>query len=217
MHLIDTAAGVMGTSAVVGSTIPLAVGYAYARRLRREGGIVASFFGDGATEEGVFDESLRFARLHRLPVLFVCENNFYAIHTHQRARQPLDNICARAESHGIPAERLEDDAVALHARMRQAVDDVRGGGPRFFECMAYRWKEHVGPGDDFHLGYRSEAEAAPWKARDQVARLAGMLEPGVRARIEADVEAELRDAVDFAENSPFPDEMDLYADVLKES
>jgi TPP-dependent pyruvate/acetoin dehydrogenase alpha subunit len=186
--------------------------------LRRESAIVASFFGDGAVEEGVFDESLSFARLHRLPILFVCENNLYAIHTHQRARQPLDNICGRAAAHGIPAERLEDDAVALHARMLEAVRDVRaGGGPRFFECMVYRWKEHVGPGDDFHLGYRSEAEAAPWKARDQVARLAAMVAPSVRERIETDVEDELADAIDFAETSPFPDEMDLYTDVLRDA
>jgi TPP-dependent pyruvate/acetoin dehydrogenase alpha subunit len=218
MHLIDAAAGVMGTSAVVGSTIPLAVGYAYARRLRRESGIVVSFFGDGATEEGVFDESLNFARLHRLPILFVCENNFYAIHAHQRTRQPLDNICERAAGHGIPAERLEDDVLALHARVLDAVGDVRaGGGPRFFECMVYRWKEHVGPGDDFHLGYRTEEEAAPWKARDQVARLAAMLDPAVRSRVEADVEAGIADAIEFAEASPFPDEMDLYADVVKEA
>ena len=217
MHLIDAAAGVLGTSAVVGSTIPLAVGYAYARRLRRESGIVVSFFGDGATEEGVFDESLNFARLHRLPILFVCENNLYAIHTHQRARQALDNICERAAGHGIPAERLEDDALALHTRALDAVRDVRGGGgPRFFECMVYRWKEHVGPGDDFHLGYRSEAEAAPWKARDQVARLAAMLDPAVRSHVEAEVEAGIADAIDFAEASPFPDEMDLYADICKE-
>ena len=217
MHLIDAAVGMMGTSAVVGSTIPLAVGYAYARRLRRESGIVVSFFGDGATEEGVFDESLNFARLHRLPILFVCENNLYAIHTHQRARQPLDNICERAAGHGIPAERLEDDVLVLHARALDAVREVRtGGGPRFLECMVYRWKEHVGPGDDFHLGYRTEEEAAPWKARDQVARLAAMLDAALRSRVEADVEAGIADAIEFAEASPFPDEMDLYADVCKE-
>jgi TPP-dependent pyruvate/acetoin dehydrogenase alpha subunit len=217
MHLIDPAAGVMGTSAVVASTIPLAVGYAYARRVQRADAIVASFFGDGACEEGVFDESLNFAALHRLPILFVCENNRYAIHTHQRVRQPRDDITGRVAAHGIPAERLEDDVVAMHARMVEAVRDVRaGGGPRFFECMVYRWREHVGPGDDFHLGYRTEAEAAAWKERDQCARLASLLPPPVRASIERAVEAELADAIAFAEASPFPDEMDLYADVVKD-
>ena len=218
MHLIDPAAGVMGTSAVVGSTIPLAVGYAYARRLRRESAIVASFFGDGATEEGVFDESLNFARLHRLPILFVCENNRYAIHTHQRTRQPLDNICERAASHGVPAERLEDDVLVLHARATEAIRYVRSGeGPRFLECMVYRWREHVGPDDDFHLGYRTVDEAAPWKAADQCARLASMLDAGTRARIDAEIEMEVKDAVDWAEASAFPDEMELYADVVKDA
>jgi TPP-dependent pyruvate/acetoin dehydrogenase alpha subunit len=209
----------MGTSAVVASTIPLAVGYAYSCKLRHTPSVVASFFGDGATEEGVFHESLSFARLKRLPILFVCENNFYAIHTHQRERQPLDNICERARAHGIAAEQFDDgDPLALHEHMRAAVGRIRAGeGPLFVECRAYRWKEHVGPGDDFHLGYRERAEAAPWIERDPCRRLAAMLDPTVRNRIEAEVEAEVADAIAFAEASPFPDEMDLYTDLVKES
>src|SRR5579863_427759 len=98
MHLIDTSAGVMGTSAVVGTTIANAVGYAYALQFRREDKIVASFFGDGATEEGVFAESLNFAALKRLSILFVCENNQYAIHTRQSQRQALPDICGRVRA-----------------------------------------------------------------------------------------------------------------------
>jgi TPP-dependent pyruvate/acetoin dehydrogenase alpha subunit len=217
MHLIDAARGVMGASAVVGSTIPLAVGYAYARKLRGEPGIVASFFGDGATEEGVFAESLNFARLKRLPVLFVCENNFYAIHTHQRQRQPLDNICDRARAHGVPAERLDDDLLTLHARMLEAVEQIRAGnGPLFFECRTYRWMEHVGPGYDFNLGYRGLAEALPWMERDPCQRLASLLTPEVRRRLEAVVEAEIEAAIEFAEASSPPADVDLYADVFKD-
>src|SRR5262249_50909889 len=100
MHLIDTEAGGMGTSAVVGTTIANAVGYAYALQYRRRDAVVASFFGDGATEEGAFAESLNFAALKRLPVLFVCENNRYAIHTHQDRRQGLPDICRRARAYG---------------------------------------------------------------------------------------------------------------------
>jgi TPP-dependent pyruvate/acetoin dehydrogenase alpha subunit len=218
MHLIDGARGVMGTSAVVGSTIPLAVGYAYARKVRGERGIVVSFFGDGATEEGVFAESLNFARLKGLPVIFVCENNFYAIHSHQRHRQPLDNICERAGGHGIPAERLEDEVLGLYDRMAEAVGQVRGGsGPLFFECRTYRWMEHVGPGYDFDLGYRPLAEALPWMERDQCQRLAGLLPPESRGRIEAAVEAEIEAALEFAEASRPPADVELYADVFKES
>src|SRR5262249_23667412 len=100
MHLIDTDAGVLGTSAVVGTTIANAVGYAYALQYRQAEAIVVSFFGDGATEEGVFAESLNFAALKRLPILFVCENNQYAIHTHQSRRQGQLAICERARAFG---------------------------------------------------------------------------------------------------------------------
>lgn len=220
MHLIDPARGVMGTSAVVGSTIPLAVGYAYALKLRAKRAIVASFFGDGAVEEGAFHESLNFARLKNLPVLFVCENNFYAIHTHQRERQPFDNICDRARSYGIPAERFEeDDVLKIFERMTPAVELIRSGscGPLFFECRTYRLKEHVGPNDDFHLGYRARSEAEPWIQNDSCRRLAALLDPAVRGRIEAEVEDEIHGAIEFAEQSPFPAPADLYSDVFKDS
>ena len=220
MHLIDPVHGIMGTSAVVGSTIPLAVGYAYALKLQAKRAIVTSFFGDGAVEEGAFHESLNFARLKGLPVLFVCENNFYAIHTHQRERQPLDNICDRARSYGIPAERFEeDDVLKIYERMMSAVELIRSGsgGPLFFECRTYRLKEHVGPNDDFHLGYRSKGEAEPWVRNDSCRRLAALLDPAVRGRIEAEIEAEVRDAIEFAEQSAFPAPADLYSDVFKDS
>src|SRR5207302_1648517 len=125
--------GVMGTSAVVGTTIANAVGYAYALRYRRQGAVVASFFGDGATEEGVFSESLNFAVLKRLPVLFVCENNGYAIHTHQSRRQGNPAICDRARAYGLPAECLDgSDLPGLIKRSRAAVARVRAGeGPWF--------------------------------------------------------------------------------------
>jgi TPP-dependent pyruvate/acetoin dehydrogenase alpha subunit len=217
MHLIAPEAGVMGTSAVVGSTIPNAVGYAYALRLRQTDSLVVSFFGDGATEEGVFAESLNFAALKRLPILFVCENNGYAIHTHQSRRQATADIYARVQAHGIPAERIEDnDVLRLYERSRAVTEEVRRGSPYFFEVMTYRWREHVGPGEDYHLGFREKAEAQPWVENDQVRRLAGLVEPGRRAQIEAEVEAEIRAAFAFAEASPFPAPQELYADVFKE-
>lgn len=215
MHLIDTAAGIMGTSAVVGTTIPNAVGHAYACRLRREETVVATFFGDGATEEGCFTESLNFAALKRLPVLFVCENNGYAIHTPQSRRQATTNICARVRAHGIPAERLDgNDVTGLVERAAEVVEDVRAGaGPQFLEVMTYRWREHVGPGEDYHLGFRPAAEATPWIAGDPLCRLAGSLDPAIRAEIEAEIEAEIRAAFEFAEESPEPEPAELFSDV----
>jgi TPP-dependent pyruvate/acetoin dehydrogenase alpha subunit len=218
MHLIAPERGMMGTSAVVGTTIANAVGYAYALRYRRQDAVVTSFFGDGATEEGVFAESLNFAVLKRLPVLFVCENNQYAIHTHQRRRQGRPAICERARAHGMPAERLNgDDLPGLVGRARDVVPRVRaGGGPWFFEVMTYRWHEHVGPGRDYHLGYRTEDEAAPHVANDPLRRLAEALDPADRAAIEAKVEEEIADAFAFAEASPFPGAAELMSDIFKE-
>jgi TPP-dependent pyruvate/acetoin dehydrogenase alpha subunit len=220
MHLIDVGAGVFGASAVVGTTIPHAVGYAYAIRLRREPRVVLCVFGDGATDEGVFYESLNFAALKRLPVLFACENNRYAIHTHQRARQHLPEICARAAALGIPSERVDDgDVFTIAAKARAATDAMRRGegGPVLLECMTYRWKEHVGPGEDYALGYRDRSEAEPWIHGDQVLKLASRLEPAVRTRIEGEVEAEIADAFAFAEESPFPSDAELTTDVFREA
>jgi TPP-dependent pyruvate/acetoin dehydrogenase alpha subunit len=218
MHLIDPEARVMGTSAVVGTTIANAVGYAYACQCLRDPAIVVSFFGDGASEEGVFAESLNFAALKRLPILFVCENNGYAIHTPQQRRQAVPDICGRARACGIPAERIENnDIVLLHQRALERAAQVRlGGGPFFFEVMTYRWREHVGPAEDWHLGYRSAGEAESWIAGDQVRRLAGMIDPAARRRIEAEAEAEVAAAFTFAEDSPVPDTAELVTDVFKE-
>ncbi len=218
MHLIDPEAGVMGTSAVVGTTIPNAVGYAYAFKTGRKDAVVASFFGDGATEEGVFAESLNFAALKQLPILFVCENNQYAIHTHQSRRQGSLAICERALAHGVPAERIEDnDVLHLYDRARDAVARIRSGkGPYFFEVMTYRWQEHVGPSQDYRLGYRTEEEARPWMENDQVARLAALVGSKRRGQIEAEIEEEVAAAFAHAEACPFPNAEELYTDVFKE-
>ena len=215
MHLADVAHGVMGASAVVGTTIAHAVGYAYALKVQRKDSVVVSFFGDGATDEGVFYESLNFAALKKLPVIFICENNSYAIHTHQLRRQPQANIFERARSFGMPAEKIEDDVLRVYERVGAAVQALRAGqpGPFFFECLTYRWREHVGPNEDFQLGYRTREEAEPWFQNDQVKRIAELLDPCQREHIEQEVEAEIQAAIAFAEASPFPDGAELYTDV----
>jgi TPP-dependent pyruvate/acetoin dehydrogenase alpha subunit len=218
MHLIDTECGVMGTSAVVGTTIANAAGYAYAMKLRRSDAVVVSFFGDGATEEGVFAETLNFAVLKKLPVLFVCENNGYAIHTAQAKRQGLPDVCARARAHGMPAERLDgNDVFALREKAGAAVEKLRAGeGPRFIEATTYRWREHVGPGQDYHLGYRDRAECQPWEQTDAVRGLGELLPPKVRATIEIAVDREIAAAFEFAETSPFPAATELMTDIFTE-
>jgi len=219
MHMIDVAAGVMGTSAVVAATISHAVGAAYAFRQQGRSSLAVAFFGDGATEEGVFFESLNLAQLKRLPVLFVCENNGYAIHTPLAARQARADIGARAAAFGIPARQVAwNDVQAIHAATAELVDELRErrDGPRFLECVTYRWREHVGPGEDWSLGYRSRDEAALWIERDEMLRVGALLDPAGRAAIDAEVERAVADAIAFAEASPFPKGAELYTDSLAE-
>lgn len=219
MHLVDVEHGVMGASAVVGTTIGNAIGYAYALKYQRKDSIVISFFGDGGSDEGVFHESLNFAALKELPIIFVCENNGYAIHTAQKKRQKQTDLCTRARAYGMPAERVDDaDVFTIYDKVSAAVKALRDGkaGPFFFECLTYRWKEHVGPGDDYHLGYRTKEEATWWIENDQVKKVGTMLKSGDRIRIENEVEAEIKEAFEFAESSPFPEGAELYTDVFKE-
>jgi TPP-dependent pyruvate/acetoin dehydrogenase alpha subunit len=219
MHLIDTLHGVMGTSAVVATTIPVALGYAYAMKYLRRKIITVVFFGDGATEEGVFSESLNFAALKHLPVIFVCENNLYAIHTHIRKRQANLNICERVRSFGVSTHRFEnDDVLTIHECVKNEAERIRKtlDGPCFFECPTYRWKEHVGPGEDYHLGYRDHSEIVPWQENDQMRTIASRLMAEDKTRIEKEIEEEIEKAFIFAEKSSFPERVDLLKDVFAE-
>ena len=219
MHLIDRPNGVMGASAVVGTTIPNAVGYAYALKYKKKNNIVVSFFGDGAVDEGVFHESMNFAALKELPIIFICENNFYAIHTHQRLRQKNTDIAGRAQSYGMAAQCIKsNNAIEIYDKVHEVVQALRHGepGPYFFECWTYRWKEHVGPGEDYKMGYRTEDEAQPWISNDEVMRVRTFVAPEQLAKIEAEVEAEIAEAIEFAETSPFPEPDELYTDVYKD-
>jgi pyruvate dehydrogenase E1 component alpha subunit len=216
MHLIDTAHNVLGTSAVVGTTIPIAVGHAFAIRRRGQDRVVAAFLGDGATEEGAFYESINFAALKRLPVLFVCENNGYAIHQRIEKRWANSNLCDRVQSFGLPTLCIDNgDVLEIRSAAQSALGRIRaGGGPEFLECKTYRWRAHVGPEEDFDAGYRSRDEARLWIETDQVVRLATMINPIDRERIDHDVVRAVADAVAFAEASPVPEPSELYADVF---
>jgi len=218
MHLIDMAHNLLGASAVVGTTVPIALGYAFAIRRRGEDRIVVAFLGDGATEEGVFHESLNFAALKKLPVLFVCENNGFAIHEPLERRWATDRLCERVATYGIPAERIVDGNVeTIRDCAATMIAGIRAGnGPAFMECATYRWREHVGPGEDYDAGYRRRADLDVWQARDEVVRVGDALDQVTRARIDADIERRIAEAVDFAESSPFPAREELYTHVFAE-
>lgn len=216
MHLVEMSKYVLGASAVVGTTIPLAVGYALALRREGKGRVAASFFGDGATEEGVFYESLNFASLHKLPVVFVCENNFYAIHTPISKRWASEALCGRVSNFGIPTHRITDsDVFAIRRIVADSVADMReGGGPVFLECHTYRWREHVGPMEDYEAGYRDRTDMETWRTTDQVERVGALVDSSIRQQVNMEVEKDIQAAIDFAEQSPFPGPEELYAHVF---
>ncbi len=219
MHLVDVDAGIMGTSAIVGTLLPQAAGFAYALQSQKKSGLVVCFFGDGATEEGVFHETLNFAALKKLPVLFVCENNLYAVHSHQKDRQALSNIADRAGIYGIPFEKLEgQDVFSVSEKAKQALQFIRSGaGPYFLECMTYRFREHVGPREDFDLGYRSSEEGDEWKKRDPLFLISQKVSEEFKRKIDSEIESEIQCAVRFAEKSPFPKAEDLDTDLFIEN
>jgi len=220
MHLVDMKRGIMGASAVVGTTIPVAAGYALAMQMQAESlghqRVVVAVFGDGATEEGCFYETLNFASLHKLPILFVCENNRLAIHTPIEKRWATERLCERVETFGIPALKIDDPCVFnLRDTMSEKLSKVRqaGHGPMFIEVSTYRYLEHVGPRDDHSDNYRDLNEYRRWKENDQIARLAAMLDDATRQRIDDEITAEIKAAEDFAEKSPYPAAEELYRNV----
>lgn len=216
MHLGDKEAGMMGTSAIVSTTIPQAVGYALAEKMKGRDTVVPVFFGDGATEEGVFWESLNFSALMKLPVVFVCENNQYAIHTPWNKRVPQPNYCERASAFDVPAIRVADNnIIEIFQEASRLVTEARGGGPRFLEVETYRWREHVGPSEDWDLGYRDKEEGQKWMARDEMVRIGTMVPVAKRIEIETECEAHINAAFEFAERSPFPKNEELYCDVIQ--
>jgi TPP-dependent pyruvate/acetoin dehydrogenase alpha subunit len=216
MHLVGMDKCILGSSAVVGTTIPLSVGFALALKRQGLGRVVVSFFGDGATEEGVFYESLNFAALHRLPVLFVCENNSYAIHSPLKKRWATTQLCERVRTYGIPAISIADsDVLEVQRHAVEAIDTLRNNesGPAFLECHTYRWREHVGPNEDTGFGYRPIAELQKWKEKDQVEAIGARLNASERLRIDSEIEAEIEAAFEFAENSPFPNPEEVLTNV----
>jgi TPP-dependent pyruvate/acetoin dehydrogenase alpha subunit len=212
MHLAAPTQGVIGASAVVASTISHAVGSAFATKIKKESGrVFVANFGDGAMEQGVFHESLNFASLHRVPVLFLCEDNGLAIHTDATTRQSF-SVETLVRAFGIPFLHVDEgfDPELVSNAASVAINHVRTTQlPFFLRVKTCRYREHVGPGEDFSGGYRSEEDLAEWKSRDPLITRAYEL-----SRHEAEIRSEIDAAVAFAISSPFPTEEDLLTDVL---
>lgn len=213
MHVVDAEVGILGTSAIVAGMIPIAVGTALAAKLQNNGRVVASFFGDGATDEGAFYEAINFASLKKLPVVFVCENNLYSTHLPLFLRQPADNIYKRVKLFKIPAVRLDgNDVVKVYEESCKAVEHARSGkGPYFMECRTYRWRAHVGPWPDIDVGFRTKKEVNKWIRRCPVKFLEKILSEKkllTKSEMEAvhhRVEEAILASVAFSKQSPLPD------------
>lgn len=163
MHVVDVKRGLMGSSSIVSGGVPIAVGAALGFKLQRKDFVSVAFFGDGASDEGVIYESMSFAGLKKLPIIFVVENNGYATASTQMARQPLDNIYERGIIFGISGCKVDgNDVVEVKAVADRCIAKARSGeGPSLVECTTYRWKGHVGPHED--TGYRTVEEITKWK------------------------------------------------------
>lgn len=216
MHLVDPSVGMMGSSAVLGGTIPLAVGMALGFRLRQEPRVAIAYFGDGAAEQGAFYESLHFAVHAKLPVIFAIEDNEYATLSHISARRPRDVPLMRVpEAYGLHGGgALEIDGTNLsevYVHARAAVERARsGGGPSVLVSRAYRWKEHVGPNEDAIPGGRDAEELALWKALDPIERWSeALVRHGIAsrvgiARIVERLTSDIAEAFEAAKRDPFP-------------
>jgi len=218
MHIADFKVGMLGATAVVGAGIPIATGAGLSIKLRGTDQVVACFFGEGASNQGTFHEGINMAAIWKLPVIFVCENNLYAMGTRQSRVMLIENIADRAASYGIPGVTVDgNDVLAVYEAAREAVERARRGeGPTLIECKTYRHKGHsrVDPAK-----YRPKEEVEEWLRKDPIKRLREkLLQTNVLAeeeiqRVEEEVSAEIEEAVKFAVESPYPAPEEALEDV----
>lgn len=218
MHFFDAHRRFYGGYAIVGGGLPIAAGLALADKMQDRSSVTACYFGDGAVAEGEFHESLNLAALWKLPVVFLCENNLYAMGTALARHQAQTDISAKAGSYGLPSSAVDGmDVLAVEAAAKQAAQSVRAGnGPFLLELRTYRFRGHSMSDPDL---YRPKGEVEEWKKRDPIAlfetRLGqlGLLSPADLAGLEAEVGAEINEAVRFAEESPWEPLEKLLEDV----
>lgn len=214
MHLIDTSVGFMGSTAIVANTIPVAVGLALEKKLTRKKSIACVFFGDGATEEGAFYESVNFAIIHSLPILFICENNLYSVYSGLEVRQPVDRkIYKMVRAMGLSAQHGNGNDVEEVARKVKHAKTMilKSGGPQFLEFDTYRWREHCGPNFDNNIGYREESEFLKWKKKDPLKNFYSENSQKYIDRKIDTISQEIDDAHQFADDSKFPTLQDYNA------
>lgn len=224
MHLVDTSVGHLGSSSIVGGGIPIGTGLGLAIKMKDESRVSVVFFGDGAADEGVLYESINFAILHRLPVIFIYENNEYSVFSHISSRQWGKLVFHATPPHRMWTQVVDGNSVLqVYQAAHTAVARARQGqGPSLLECKTYRMRGHAGAGSDVRLGYRSAAELNAWEKRCPVTIFRSRLlaageisEPELEA-LEQAIEAEIDDAFQFAQASSLPRGEDLYQFLFRE-
>jgi TPP-dependent pyruvate/acetoin dehydrogenase alpha subunit len=220
MHLIDLKVNFMGTSAIVGNSIPIGVGLGLSIKLKNKKNFSFVFLGDGAIEEGIFYESLNFSIVKKLPVIYICENNLYSVYSSLKDRQPINRkIYKLAESIGVRSEVCDgNDPLAIYKKFKYATDYVKKNNePFFLEFKNYRWLEHCGPNFDNNIGYRSAKEFEKWKKKDKLlsirSKLVNKLSSKKIEKIEKNIDNEIDKAFIFAEKSKFPSDKNLQNEV----
>jgi pyruvate dehydrogenase E1 component alpha subunit len=225
MHLLAKEVGILGTVPMVGATIPMAVGSALVSSIKKDQKVSVAFFGDGATEEGVFHEALNFASLKKLPVIFVCENNLYSSHLRIEDRRSQNNIYKSAEAHGMEGITVDgNNTLDVYQKAVEAVTKARSGlGPTLIECKTYRWRGHVGPSWDLDVNIREKEELDHWMEKDPIEILSkemiqtNEITPQDLDAIKQAVASEIESSVEFARKSPFPDVKELSKNVYSSS
>jgi len=227
MHVYDATEGIMGAVPIVAGTVSLAVGCALATKIRKQISVTVSFFGDGATGEGVLYESLNFASLKKLPIIFVCENNFYSTHLPLRECRPSNSIFKIGLPFCIPCFRIDgNDVLKVYEMAKKSVKSCREGrGPIFIETITYRQRGHVGADDNIqgiHRDIRPKREIEKWKRKDPILRMEKYLKKNkILSREELDkikqeIEVKVMSAYLSAKKSPYPKKEDLTNHVFKD-
>ena len=220
MHIADVSLGIYGANGIVAAGAPFAAGAAWSFSVDGSGRVAVAFFGDGGANQGVLHETMNLAALWRLPLVFVCENNGYAV-TLPQQRSTAGSVVARSAAYGMASEQVDGmDVEAVLDAARRAAEAARAGaGPTFLECVTYRFFGHHTAERTMKLAYRTEDEVERWRSRDPILTAGAALDPAERERIEAEVEALLDEAVAFARASPEPDPADaldfVYASGLR--
>jgi pyruvate dehydrogenase E1 component alpha subunit len=217
MHLIDTAEGFVGTSSIIAGSIPIATGAGLSAKMKKDGRVSVAFFGDAGLEQGAFYESVNFAALKKLPVVYICENNFYSVCTHLKKRQPDDKLYKRASGFSVPGYQVDgNNVLEVYRAAKKAIEAARAGkGPSLVECRTYRCRGHAGAGSDVSAGYRSQCELDEWTARcplinyEKYLLKKGLLTERTKGAMESAINRKIDEAFKSAKSGPSPEASEI--------